>query len=279
MSVGQPARRAQGARRFSNRRISPSANIDAERQESLALSRSRSRKPVSIRSQLTDLYSRIVTAHIFDGLYRYDHLARPFKIKPCTADGMPEVSDDFRIWTVRLKPGIYFQDDPAFKGKRRELIAQDYVYSWKRFFDPRWKSPAFASLSELKMVGMAALRDAALKGKQAVRLRHDSRGHARARPLHAAVQICRAQPRFIQVHGDISLFGAVAREVVEAYGDHDPGSSGRNRPVSPGRVAPFVRIVLERNPTYREVVYDAEPNADDVEGQASAAEVQGPRCR
>ena len=28
------------------------------------------------------------------------------------------------------------------------------------------------------------------------------------------------------------------------------------------------RIVLERNPTYRDVSYDAHPNADDAEGQA-----------
>ena len=94
--------------------------------------------------QLSDLYSRIVTAHIFEGLYGYDHLARPYKIKPASADGMPDVSDDFRIWTVRLKRGIYFQDDPVFKGRRRELVAEDYVYAWKRFFDPRWKAPAFA---------------------------------------------------------------------------------------------------------------------------------------
>ena len=53
---------------------------------------------------------------------------------------MPAVSDDFRTWTVQLKPGIYFQADPAFKGKTRELTAADYVYSFKRYFDPRWKS-------------------------------------------------------------------------------------------------------------------------------------------
>ena len=64
--------------------------------------------------------------------------------------------------------GIYFQDDAAFKGTRRELVAEDYVYAYKRFFDPRWKSPALASLSELKLVGMAAVRDAAVKGKHAV---------------------------------------------------------------------------------------------------------------
>ena len=43
--------------------------------------------------------------------------------------------------SFRIKPGIYFADDPAFKGKRRELVAADYVYSIKRHYDPRWKSP------------------------------------------------------------------------------------------------------------------------------------------
>ena len=68
-------------------------------------------------AQVVDLYSRILTAHIFEALYDYDHLARPFKIRPSTAAGMPEVTNDFRTYTVRIKPGIYFQDDPAFKGK------------------------------------------------------------------------------------------------------------------------------------------------------------------
>ena len=44
--------------------------------------------------------------------------------------------------------GIYFQDDPAFKGQKRELTANDYVYSFKRYFDPRWKSPNYPRLSE-----------------------------------------------------------------------------------------------------------------------------------
>ncbi len=122
--------------------------------------------------QIVDLYSRILTAHIFEGLYDYDHLARPFLIRPATAVALPEISEDFRTWTVRIKPGIFFHDDPVFKGKPRELVAQDYVYAFKRFFDPRWKSPAYATLHELQMLGMAPLRDAVLKDKKAVRLRH-----------------------------------------------------------------------------------------------------------
>ena len=66
-------------------------------------------------AKISDLYSRTVTGHLFEALYAYDHLARPFRIKPLTADGMPETSADFRVWTMRVRPGIFYTDDPAFK--------------------------------------------------------------------------------------------------------------------------------------------------------------------
>ena len=55
---------------------------------------------------------------------------------PLAAAALPEISGDGTIWTIRLKPGIYFTADPAFNGKPRELTAADYVYSLKRWLDP-----------------------------------------------------------------------------------------------------------------------------------------------
>src|SRR5512138_161591 len=112
--------------------------------------------------KINDLYSRTVTPHIFEAPFQFDHLARPIKIKPLTAAAMPEHSPDFRVWTVRIKPGIYFADDPAFKGKRRELVAQDYVYTLKRFADPANKSPNWPGIAEERYIGLNALRQEAL---------------------------------------------------------------------------------------------------------------------
>ncbi|MFN4115767.1 MAG: bicyclomycin resistance protein, partial [Inhella sp.] len=42
--------------------------------------------------RLSDLYSRIITGHIFEALYGYDPLARPATIVPRIAVDMPEVS-------------------------------------------------------------------------------------------------------------------------------------------------------------------------------------------
>jgi len=226
-------------------------------------------------AQITDLYSRIVTAHIFDGLYTYDHLARPFKIKPNTAAGMPDVSADFRVWTVKLRPGIYFQDDRAFKGQRRELTAQDYVYSFKRFYDPRWKSPNYPTLSEQRFVGMDAVRDESINSKKPFAYDREVSGLRALDRYTIQFTLEEPRPRLLHTLATGDLYGAVAREVVEAYGDQVVSKPVGTGPFRLGEWRRSSKIVLERSPIYREHLYDAEPNADDAEGQALLALFRG----
>src|SRR4029450_3396890 len=74
-----------------------------------------------------DLYSATVEQAIFETLLTYDYLARPAKLVAQTAEALPQVSDDGKTYTFKVKKGIYFTPDPAFKGKRRELTAADYA--------------------------------------------------------------------------------------------------------------------------------------------------------
>ena len=71
--------------------------------------------------QSTDDFSRSVQQAIFEGLYEWDYFARPTKLSPNTAVGLPEITDGGTTWTIHVKPGILFTDDPAFAGKPREL--------------------------------------------------------------------------------------------------------------------------------------------------------------
>ena len=118
-------------------------------------------------AKISDLYSRICTAHMFEALYRFDYLARlPSKVVPHAAAAMPEISDDFRTWTIRIRPGVYFADDPAFKGKPRELVAADFAYAWKRHFDPVNKDPNYTGFKEEGVLGVDELREAAIRDKK-----------------------------------------------------------------------------------------------------------------
>ncbi|HEX6707618.1 MAG TPA: ABC transporter substrate-binding protein [Albitalea sp.] len=227
--------------------------------------------------KVDDLYSRTLTPHIFEAPYKYDHLARPIKVKPNTADGMPQHSADFRTWTVKIKPGIYFQDDPAFKGHKRELVAQDYVYTYKRFADPANKSPIWAGLAEDKFVGLAELRQRAIDQRKPFEYDREVEGVRALDRYTLQFKVEEPRPRFIENIAGADLFGAQAREVVEFYGDQidaHPVGTG------PFKLAQWRRsslIVLERNPEYRELVYDAEPAPDDAEGQALVARFKGRR--
>jgi ABC-type transport system substrate-binding protein len=230
-------------------------------------------------AQVSDVYSRIITANIFDALYEYDYLARPAKIKPAVAVGMPEISKDFRTFTVKIKPGIYFADDPAFGGKKRELVAQDFVYSFKRHFDPKSKSPLYSDLEEQKLVGMDVLRKAAEKPGAKFDFDREVEGIRALDRYTIQFNLEEGRPRFLSNLADGGVVGAVAREVAEKYGDKI-----MEHPVGTG---PFMlkadewtrssKIVLVRNPNFREEFYVAEPPANDQKSQEIYKRMKGKR--
>src|SRR5512135_3039773 len=88
-----------------------------------------------------DLYSGTIEQAIFETLLTYDYLARPSKLVPLTAEALPQIADEGRTYTIRLRKGIFFADDKAFKGRKRELVAADFAYSLKRLVDPKLRSP------------------------------------------------------------------------------------------------------------------------------------------
>ena len=217
----------------------------------------------------SDLYSDHVQRAIFEPLYGFDYLARPYKRVPRTAAALPQIDDDGRTWTIRVRPGIYFADDPAFNGRRRELTAADYIYSWKRLLDPRVRSP-FSWYLQGKVVGADKVIDAA---RTSGKLDYDT-------PMEGLAAIDRYTIRIKLNEPDYILFGylcsspmaAVAREVVERYGDNNGWTM--DHPVGTGA---FMlkswrrgqQIVLEANPGFRDERFPEPAEASDRERFAS----------
>jgi len=219
---------------------------------------------------ISDIYSSAIVAHIVEGLYGYDHLARPPRLKCVTAAAMPEVSADFRVWTVRVKPGIYFDEDPAFKGRKRELTAEDYLYSIKRVADPKVGSPLWSDLEVSGIKGLAEVRKALRTSGASFDYDRPIEGLRTLDRYTLRIELERPLPAFVNLLARGSSFGAVAREVIEAY----PGRS-MEHPVGTGpyRLKEWRRssfMALERNPGHRERFYrdEVQPAADDAEGQA-----------
>jgi ABC-type transport system substrate-binding protein len=225
--------------------------------------------------RISDLYSNVVNGAMFDAPLAYDFLARPSKLKPNAAVALPEVSPDGLTYTVRIKPGIYFNDDPVFKGRKRELVAEDFVYSMKRVLDPRLRSSQIAEL-EPHVVGAEEMVSKARRG---ARFDYDAPFEGIRALDRYTFQVKLLQPMYVFIYtfADCRITCAVAREVIEHYGD-DAGS----HPVGTGpyRLAFWKRssrIVLEASPTYREDYFDGQPAPDDARAQAILAMHKGKR--
>jgi ABC-type transport system substrate-binding protein len=227
-------------------------------------------------AKVYDIYSIAITAHIFEAPYAYDYLANPAKIRPRLAVGMPEPSADFKTWTVTLRPGIYFADDAAFKGKRREVVAQDLIYAFQRIADPANKSPTWGSLDASgAIVGLAEVRQAALDGKKPFDYDAPVAGMKAVDRYTVRFTLREPRPRFAYLLARPETHGVQAREVIEFYGDKIDGHPVGTGPFKLKQWRRSSQIVLERNPDYRDERWDAEPASDDADGQAMLARFKG----
>jgi ABC-type transport system substrate-binding protein len=206
---------------------------------------------------MSDAYSGYVMRAIFDAAYSYDFLARPYKLVPNTAEALPVVTDGGKTFTFKVKRGIYFTDDPAFKGKKRELTADDYVFSWKRLLDPKVRSPNNDLLQD-RVVGADTLIEQA---KASGKFDYDAKLEGLRALDRYTVQLKLTRPDYNLLDNMTHwAMSAVAREVIEAYGD---GSTWvTDKPVGTG---PYVlkdwrkgsKVFLEASPAYRDVRYPA----------------------
>lgn len=189
------------------------------------------------------VYSGFLVVNAYDTLYSYKYLARPYELKPNLAAAMPQVSDDGLTYTIPIRKGVRFIDDPAFEnGKGRELTARDVIYSLKRHFDPETRSRG-RWLWQERIAGLDEWHDNGADYSQKVA------GLSAPDRYTVRVRLKRPYPQF--VHTLATSFSAVVpREAVEYY-----GSELSVRPVGSGpfRVTRFdsAMAVLEPNESWR----------------------------
>ena len=199
-------------------------------------------------AQAASIYANFVVVNLYDTLYRYKYLARPYQLQANLATAMPEVSTDGLTVTIRIKPGVHFSDDPAFKdGVGREVTARDFVYSIKRHFDPDTRAQG-AWLWQNRIEGLDLWKTEGSDYDQEV-------SGLRALDDHT-VQITLTRPFPQLVHTFTQGYAAIVpREAVEKYEQmfsSHPVGSGPFRLVN----RDSTRAVMSKNPDFRQEPFD-----------------------
>ena len=195
-----------------------------------------------------DLYSGSIEQAIFETLLTYDYMARPSKLVPLTAEALPEITDDGKTYTIRLRKGIQFAADAAFKGttaraRRRglRLLAQAAHGSQDSF--------------ALELAARRQDRRARRGRRQGqedrqVRLRRQDRGARSRRSLHVAhpPQAARLQPVLRARARADERGGTRSRRDVRRRGWAGDGQSGRDRPLQARQMDPLVQDLSRGQP-------------------------------
>jgi oligopeptide transport system substrate-binding protein len=210
--------------------------------------------------QSANIYANFVTINAYDTLYTYKYLARPFVIKPNLAAALPEISDDGLTYTIPIKRGVLFVDDPAFPdGQGREVTADDFVHSIKRHFDPATR-PQGAWLWSGRIEGLDAWKKAGSDyAAPVVGLRALDR-------YTIQIQLVRPYPQLIYTLA-MGYSAIVPREAVKYYGKEfaiRPVGSGPYKVVS----YDTSKIVFKPNDNFRDEPVDIYDEGYDPATQA-----------
>ena len=202
-----------------------------------------------------DSPSIAVMALAYEPLLQYKYLERPYAVEPCLAAGMPEVSADGLVYRFRIRRGIRFVDDPCFAasgGAGRELVAEDFIYAFKRLADVKTQ-PTGWWIFDGKIVGLDAFYKASATGN-GVDYDRPVEGLRAPDPYTLEIELTGPYPQLLYVLA-MTYTAAVAREAVEHYGEEF-----LNHPVGTGpyrleRWARGSKVILVRNPGWRGETY------------------------
>ncbi|NLB56305.1 MAG: hypothetical protein GX811_11180 [Lentisphaerae bacterium] len=216
-----------------------------------------------------DVASGDAISKVYEGLLQYSYLVRPYRLEPCLASAMPDISEDGLIYTFKIRDDIYFQDDPCFKdtdGKGRKLVAEDFVYSIKRVADIKSRSTGYWAFNN-RIVGLDEFREASA-GDSQVDYSLPVSGLVALDDRTLQITLSRPYPQLLWILAMHYAF-AVPREAVEFY-----GQDFLNHPVGTG---PYIlkswrrnyRVEFVRNPKWEETgrveLYPSEGEPADYE--------------
>ena len=242
-----------------------------------------------------DTTSSSFQASFWEGAYGYHYLIRPPKVVPLLAAEMPKISEDGLTYTIKLKKGVKYHRNPCFgrepddlkRWGTRTVRAEDFVLAFKRIADYHVDADLSWTFLSERVVGIDEFRSKTEEYKIGDFSRYDLpvEGLKALDELTLQVRLTERFPQFEYVLA-MHVYAPVPREAVEYwFGTEDDGRGGRKPiPVDKERstqfreavqivgTGPYIlktferkhRIVLERNPDYRDDRYPPVPDEADL---------------
>lgn len=202
-----------------------------------------------------DNVSGSIIYNIYEQLYEYHYLNRPYELKPLLAEAMPLMENQGKRYIIKLKKNIRYHDHPSFKGQARFVKADDYITQIKRLAFTPLNSTGWWVIDGV-IVGVNNFKKTV--GSDFNKFKSTSIAGVTAPDDHTLIiDLTQASPQFIYKLA-MSFISPVPLEAVE-YEKNDLGL----HPVGTGpfilnKIDPTKEIILNKNTKYHESFYPAE---------------------
>lgn len=247
-----------------------------------------------------DTSSSSIQNNFYEGLYTYSFLLRPIEVVPRLAKAMPTVSDDGLTYTIPIRKGVYYSRNPCFGFEddgttpaTRTVTAEDFVLAFKRVADPHITTSLSYAMIAGRIEGLEEYREQSEPYYPGEFQRYDKLSISGIRALDEhtlEIKLLKPYPQFLYVLA-MHNYAPIPREVIDYHlatyevdgkrvalpmNMRDPEIRERQAVVGTGPylLTEWIRggkIVMERNPMFREETYPSAEELLAVTGDTPAA--------
>jgi oligopeptide transport system substrate-binding protein len=209
----------------------------------------------------SDRYSGNECGKVYEGLFEFHPLKRPYELMPNLAESLPTVSADGLTYTFKIRKGVLFHDSAAFpEGKGRELKADDVIFTIKRLADPKLNAKGWWVIDD-RLAGLNEWRTK-YSTAESTNYAEEIEGLKKIDDFTVQMKLKKPFPQFLYALAMPYTF-IVAKEAVEHH-----GKEFLNYPVGTGafilpKFEQTSMITYVRNPKFREKLYPSEGEEGD----------------
>ncbi len=188
---------------------------------------------------MIDAVSSRIASQIYQGLYKFDQLT----LEPinCIAES-ETISDDAKVWTFKIRKGVYFQNDECFpNGKGREVTAKDIKYCFEMLCENRPGNTAHELFTQ-RVVGAREYYDGEASSVSGIEIIDDN-------TLKITLTSSFSAFNSLLAHGACTIF---PKEAFDKYGDDMRIKCVGTGPFMVDAIDEGTQVRLVKNPTYWE---------------------------
>ena len=199
-----------------------------------------------------DTISASVVYQGYEQLFEYHYLKRPYTIQPLLAESLPKIENNGMKYTIKIKKGVQYHDDLAFKNKPRFVTSNDFITQIKRLAYLPTNSNGWW-LFDQKIKGINKFRNTV--GRDFEKFKSHSIEGLYAPDEHTLViELNEAYPQMLYTLA-MSFTSPVPLEAVEMYENNLNDKIIGTGPYQLDKWVSSIKLRLKKNINYRKIFY------------------------